>query len=72
MLRRTESSSTLEVDNSGAESSNNTTDKRELFMQTMSQYLNGVETKFGWCLFDAIVNDSGEDPLTDSYFVFRK
>ena len=48
------------------------TDRRETFMQTMSQYLNGVETKFGWFLFEAIINVVGEDHLQDSYLVFRK
>ena len=48
------------------------TDRRETFMQTLSQYLNGVETKFGWFLFEAIVNVSGDDHIKDSYFVFRK
>ena len=48
------------------------TDRRETFMQTMSQYLNGVETKFGWFLFEAIINVAGDDHLQDSYLVFRK
>jgi len=41
-------------------------------MQTVSAYLNGVETKFGWFLFEAIVNLGGDDHLQDSFFAFRK
>ena len=41
-------------------------------MQTMSQYINSIETKFGWFLFEAVVNMSGDDHIQDSYFVFRK
>ena len=41
-------------------------------MQTLSQYLNGIETKFGIFLFEAIINLHGEDHLKDSFFVFRK
>jgi len=48
------------------------TDRRETFMQTMSQYLNGVETKFGWFMFEAIINTNGDDHLSDSFLVFRK
>ena len=47
-------------------------EKRETFMQIFSQYLNGVETKFGFSLFEAIINLNGEDHLQDSFFVFRK
>ena len=41
-------------------------------MQTVTQYLHGDETKFGWFVFEAIVNVSGEDHLKDSFFAFRK
>ena len=32
-------------------------------MQTLSQYLNGIETKFGFSLFEAIVNLYSEDHI---------
>ena len=38
-------------------------EKRETFMQTLSQYLNSIEVKFGFFLFEAIVNLHGEDHL---------
>lgn len=41
----------------------NLTERRESFMQTVSTYLNGVETKFGWVVFEAIVNNTGENHL---------
>lgn len=50
----------------------NLTERRESFMETVSTYLNGVETKFGWFVFEAIVNNTGENHLQDSFFAFRK
>ena len=48
------------------------TEKRETFMQTMSTYVQNLETKFNWFLFETVLNLNSDDHLKDSYLVFRK
>ena len=66
MLHSQEDDETIKEE--GSESNRNTensryTNRRKTFMETVSQYINGIETKFGWFLFEAVVNMSGDDHI---------
>ena len=46
-------------------------DRRQYFMQLMSQYINNSETRYNWKIFELVINEVQANPK-DCFFIFRK